>query len=73
MRADTMAAAPAEKLLTYKHMADALGVSERTVWTWVRDGHIRTVPLGPKCVRFHPAERDRVMREGVACPPVELQ
>ncbi len=55
------------RLLTYKEMARALNVSERTVWQWAQEGLIATVPMGPKLVRFHPDEKARVMREGVSC------
>lgn len=54
------------RLLTYRQFAEALGVSERTVYQWVRDELVKPVRLGPKVVRFHPEERDRVMRDGVA-------
>jgi excisionase family DNA binding protein len=62
------AAAPAAppRLLTYREFAEALGVSERTVFEWVKTGAVKAVRLGPKCVRFNPDERDRVMREGVS-------
>ena len=54
------------RLLTKRHFARSLGVSERTVDSWRARGAVQAVKLGPKVVRFHPDELARVMREGVS-------
>ena len=40
-----------KRLLTYRHAAELLGVSERTVWTWCRAGTLTPIRFGPVRVR----------------------
>ena len=46
--------------LSYRQAADALGVSERTVWQLVRDGQLRAVRIG-RSVRIALAELQRYL------------
>lgn len=66
MPAATSPPAAPPRLLTYRQFAEALGVSKRSVYEWVRTGQVTPVRLGPKVVRFHPDELDRVAREGIS-------
>jgi excisionase family DNA binding protein len=61
----TAAPAAPPRLLTYREFAEALGVSERSVYDWVRLGKVQAVRLGPKSVRFNLTELERVQRDGV--------
>ena len=51
--------------LSYRQAADALGVSERTVWQLVRDGQLRAARIG-RCVRIAVAELQRYLAEKTA-------
>ena len=44
-----------EKLLTYKQAGELLGVTERTVFTLVKEGHLAAVRFG-RSVRIDPAD-----------------
>ncbi len=46
--------------LSYRQAADALGVSERTVWQLVRDGRLRAARIG-RSVRIAVAELQRYL------------
>jgi len=42
-------------LLTYREVAEVLGVTDRTVWELVRKGELRNVKVG-RSVRIDPAD-----------------
>ena len=44
-----------ERLLTYRDAAKLLGVTDRTVWQLVKDGHLPAVRFG-RSVRIDPAD-----------------
>ncbi len=44
-----------ERLLTYREAGKLLGVTDRTVWQLVRDGHLPAVRFG-RSVRIDPAD-----------------
>jgi len=50
------------RLLTYKEAADCFNASVGKVRKMVAAGELKTVHLGPKCVRIHPAEMARCFR-----------
>jgi excisionase family DNA binding protein len=43
--------ASTDRMLTYKQVADFLGVSHVCVRRWASDGRIPVVRLGPQCCR----------------------
>lgn len=51
-------------LLTYRQVAEQLGVSERSVYSWAKAGDIAVTRLS-RLVRVHPDEVERVKREGI--------
>jgi excisionase family DNA binding protein len=55
--------------LTYREASDALGVSERTVWSLVASKQLRAARIG-RCVRIPRAELERFLSEraGVKSP-----
>lgn len=44
-----------EALLTYRQAGDILGVSDRTIWSLVNEGHLKAVRFG-RNVRITPAD-----------------
>lgn len=48
---------PLPHLITYRAAADALGVSERTIWSLVRAGRLPAVRIGA-AVRIDPRDLD---------------
>jgi len=44
-----------EKLLTVLQVAELLGVSDRSIWTWSHKGLLRSVKLGRRVV-YDPAD-----------------
>ena len=54
--ADSITTAPiVERLLTYKQAGGLLGVTERTIWTFVDRGELPAVRFG-RSVRIDPAD-----------------
>lgn len=53
-------------LMTVRAVADYLGVSQRTIWRWIKDGKLRAFKVGKKSIRV--AEDDlKLFIEGEAC------
>lgn len=45
-----------ERFFDYPGLSKFMGVSKRTIRNWVDDGRLRATHLGPKSVRFDPAD-----------------
>ena len=52
---DCTSSIPAEPLLSYQEAGEILGVSDRTIWTLVDQGHLPAVRFG-RSVRIDPAD-----------------
>ena len=50
-----------------REAAKMLGISERTLWQWAKDGLIPHRRVG-RVVLFSPAELDHFVREAAGCP-----
>jgi excisionase family DNA binding protein len=55
-------------LLTADQVAEQLGITRRFVWRLAREDKLPRVELGPKCVRFDPADVDAFIEERRAGP-----
>jgi excisionase family DNA binding protein len=56
----------ASAVLTVPEFAEALNVSHRTVYRWVKSGHVRTLELsGARSVRIHRSELARILASGL--------
>jgi len=51
------------QLLSVKEAAALVGVSQATMWRWIRQGHIPTVKIGG-LRRIRRADFDRLIKEG---------
>mgnify|MGYP001158301090 CR=1 FL=1 len=58
-----------ERLLRYEETAKRLNVKVSTLYSWVRDGRIPHIRLGPRCIRFDEVEIDRWVREKKVAEP----
>lgn len=59
-------AKPAERLLRIREVAEVLGLSERLVWKYLRQGKLMPVRFG-RATRVRWTEVERLIREG--CGP----
>jgi len=51
----------AQKLLKVKQVADFLGVSTRTVFSWIAQGKIKAVKIGNRITRIPDGELSKVV------------
>ncbi len=51
------------KLLTVKEASNQLGVSERSLWSWIYERRLETVRLG-RCVRLRQSVIDDFVQRG---------
>lgn len=51
-----------QKLLTVSQFAHQLRISESTVWNWIREKRITKTNIGPKLVRIHVDELNKIMK-----------
>lgn len=58
---------PAPLLYSIPEFAQAASIGERTVWRWIKGGHLRTVKLS-RLVRIPASEVARITTEGIAAP-----
>ena len=60
-------------LLNYKAAARLLGVSDRTIYEFVRQGHLPSVRLGNRSVRIDPGDLRNFIesRKTVSAPAVQ--
>lgn len=65
MQSAAPAPAAPKPLLTYREAAEALGVSERSIYGWVKSEQIASTRLG-RLVRIRRDEVERVAREGIS-------
>jgi len=42
-----------------KDVAGIFGVSDRSIWRWIKDGEIKAERLSPRCVRIFDSEISR--------------
>lgn len=49
---------------TISEAAKELGVTPRTIRRWSKDGTLRVIRVGKKCVRVADSELDRIYRGG---------
>jgi excisionase family DNA binding protein len=58
---------PNDQLMTPRQVAKLLQISERTLWTWHRNGRLPAVKIGPDgrngSVRYRPADVARFIEE----------
>ena len=53
---------PVERLLTYRQAAKILQVSDRSVWTLVKSGELKSARIG-RCVRIDPRDLDEFVHD----------
>lgn len=52
---------PSEHLLSLRDVATYLGVSLRSIWTFVGDGRLHVLRIGPKTLRVESDELQRFL------------
>lgn len=52
-----------QRLMTYREVADYLGVTVRVLYKWADKGKLTKIELSPKCVRFEPEEVRKLGRQ----------
>jgi excisionase family DNA binding protein len=52
-----------EQYLTYDQAGQALGVTGRTVFTWVKEGRLRASKVGHRIVRIKRSDIDRMLSD----------
>lgn len=50
-----------KKLMTVPEFAVEVGMSERTVWRWIDEHIIDAYRLGPRAIRIHENQLDRLI------------
>jgi excisionase family DNA binding protein len=58
-----------EEWISPKDFAARLGISDETVYIWIRQGKLAAVRLGAKCLRLSAAECDRFIAERMTGSP----
>ena len=51
------------KLLKTAEACERLNISRRTLYEMIREDRIKAVKLGPRTIRFHPEEVERVVSD----------